>query len=138
MRLLCFHAKRFSWRPFERVLAEAPAAVASPAVVRAVVAFIHVEATDLDAGRAASVFRQALKHLKWLANKRELRAIVLHSFAHLGGESAAPAAAHQLLLQLAQRLTDNGYTAAVTPFGYANEWELDVFGDGGAKVWKEI
>jgi hypothetical protein len=97
-----------------------------------------VEAADLQPERDASVFRQSLKHLKWLANRRALRSIVLHSFAHLGGESAAPEAAHDLLLRLADRLRATGYETAVTPFGYSNEWELEVFGEGSAKVWKTI
>ena len=138
MRLLCFQARRFAWRPFEPTLASAPRTAAAQSVDQAVVAFIHVEDADLDPARAASVFRQALKHLKWLANKGELRTIVLHSFAHLGGAGAEPAAAQQLLQRLADRLSANGYATAITPFGYSNEWELDVFGAGSAKVWKEI
>lgn len=138
MRLLCFQAKRFAWRPFEQTLDSAPAATEAQTVVDAVVAFVHVEAADLLPERAASVFRQVLKHLKWLANKRELRIIVLHSFAHLGGEGASPAAAHEMLAQLAERLSTTGYVTTVTPFGYSNEWELEVFGEGSAKVWKVI
>ena len=34
------------------------------------------EVADTDPEREASVFRQTLKHLKWLANKRGLRVIV--------------------------------------------------------------
>lgn len=138
MRLLCFQVRRFAWRPFEPTLDAPPPAAAAQSVAQSVVAFVHVEAADLDPARDASVFRQALKHLKWLANKRELRSIVLHSFAHLGGTSAQPSAAQDLLLRLAERLSANGYATAVTPFGYSNEWELEVFGEGGAKVWKTI
>lgn len=138
MRLLCFQAKRFAWRPFEQTLDAVPAATDGQAAVHAVVAFVHVEVGDLLAEREASVFRQTLKHLKWLANKRELRTVVLHSFAHLGGESASAAAAHEMLVRLAERLSANGYVTAVTPFGYSNEWELEVFGEGSAKVWKAI
>lgn len=138
MRLLCFQAKRFAWRAYEPTLDSAPAATEAESVVAAVVAFVHVEAADLLAERAASVLRQALKHLKWLAHKRGLRTVVLHSFAHLGGEGALPAEAHALLMRLAERLSANGYKTAVTPFGYSNEWELEVFGEGTAKVWKVI
>src|SRR5688572_31719295 len=41
--------------------------------------------------RSTSVVRQSLKHIKWLANKRALKHIVLHSFTHLGGDTASPA-----------------------------------------------
>jgi hypothetical protein len=84
------------------------------------------------------VFRQTLKHLKWLANKRELHTVVLHSFTHLGGDSAEPAQAEVFLDRLAQRLAETGYRAHVTPFGWLNEWDLCVHGESLAKVWKQL
>ena len=104
----------------------------------AVVAFAHVEAADVDPQRDASVVRQALKHLKWLANKRGMRTVVLHSFTHLGGDSAEPQAAQTLLTRLADRLRESGYAAHITPFGWFNEWDLSVHGESLAKVWKQI
>ena len=76
MRLLCFQAKRFWWKTFEKTLPEAPEQEVEHEVCEAVVAFVHVEAADAEPGREASVFRQALKHLKWLANKRDFRTVV--------------------------------------------------------------
>ena len=70
MKLLCFQAKRFWWKTFEKTLPEAADQDVEAEVRDAVVAFVHVEAADVDAERDASVFRQTLKHLKWLANKR--------------------------------------------------------------------
>lgn len=138
MKMLCFQAKRFWWKTFEKTLAEAPDQEVETEVREAVIAFVHVEALDLVPERDASVFRQALKHLKWLANKRALRVVVLHSFTHLGGESAPPAGAAGFLERLRSRLTENGYETHVTPFGYFNEWDLSVYGDSLAKVWKQI
>ena len=138
MRLLCFQAKRFWWKTFEKTLADAPTWEVEAEVHDAVVAFMHVEVGDADPVREASVFRQTLKHLKWLANKRELRVVVLHSFTHLGGDSAEPAAAQAFLERLAQRLGETGYTTHITPFGYFNEWDLSVYGESLAKVWKQI
>ena len=138
MRLLCFQAKRFWWKPFERTLPDAPALEAAVEVRDAVIAFVHVERSDTEAERDATVFRQTLKHLKWLANKRGLRTVVLHSFTHLGGDSAEPAAAHALLTRLADRLRETGYATHVTPFGWFNEWDLSVHGESLAKVWKQI
>ena len=138
MKLLCFQAKRFWWKPFERTLPDAEEHDAAVEVRDAVVAFIHVELADADPERTDSVFRQALKHLKWLANKRSLRTVVLHSFTHLGAASADPQAAHGLLLRLAERLREIGYETHVTPFGWFNEWDLSVHGESLAKVWKQI
>jgi hypothetical protein len=138
MRLLCFQAKRFWWKPFEQTLADAPDPGGEREIHDAVVAFVHVELADTEAAREASVFRQTLKHLKWLANKRDLRTIVLHSFTHLGGESAGAEAAHAVLTRLAARLGETGYETHVTPFGWFNEWNLSVHGESLAKVWKQI
>ncbi|MDX2167084.1 MAG: threonyl-tRNA synthetase editing domain-containing protein [Deltaproteobacteria bacterium] len=138
MRLLCFQVRRFAWKPFECALADAVDAPAGAEVGEAVVAFAHVEPADVEGEAAASAFRQALRHLKWLANKRQLRVVVLHSFAHLGADGAAPAAAQALLERLAGRLSETGYLTYVTPFGWSNEWEISVHGESLAKVWKQI
>jgi len=135
MRLLTFLARSFAWQPYSQTLPEAGPATAG-AVTEAVVAFIQVEAADR--ARRESVFRQALKHLKWLANKRGMRTIVLHTFTHLGGENADPAFAQGLLTDLAARLTATGYQVAMTPFGWFCSWQLDVYGESLAKVYKAI
>ncbi|HNS03194.1 MAG TPA: threonyl-tRNA synthetase editing domain-containing protein [Anaerolineae bacterium] len=136
MKLLSFQAKRFWWRSFSKTLESVDDVAVEQEVFDAVVAFYQVEAAD--AAQRASVFRQTLKHLKWLANKRELRTIVLHSFTHLGGENAEPDFAHHLIEELAARLRETGYQVWITPFGYFNEWDLSVYGESLAKVWKQI
>ena len=138
MRLLCFQARRFGWKTFEKTLPDAPDRDADEQVGEALVAFVHAEAGDDAPDRAASVRRQTLKHLKWLANKRELRTVVLHSFTHLGGNSAAPERAAAVLEEIREKLSGSGYDVHVTPFGYLNEWSIDVHGESLAKVWKEI
>jgi hypothetical protein len=104
----------------------------------AVVAFIHAETQDAQEQRKNSVQRQTLKHIKWLANKRQLKNVVLHSFAHLGGETAAPEFAESFMIMVAERLRESGYRVWITPFGYFCEWDLSVYGESLAKVWKEI
>ncbi len=136
MKLLTFQAKRFWWRSFSKTLESADDVAVEQEVFDAVVAFYQVEASD--AAQRASVFRQTLKHLKWLANKRELRTVVLHSFTHLGGENADPDFARELSEELAARLRETGYDVWITPFGYFNEWDLSVYGESLAKVWKQI
>ena len=138
MRLLCFQAQRFAWRPFAATVAEAAPPGEPTEVRKALVAFVHVERADVEGERAESTFRQALKHLKWLANKRALRIVVLHSFTHLGGDGAPAAAAQALLEALAARLSDGGYAPRVTPFGWLHDWDLAVHGESLAKVWKQI
>jgi hypothetical protein len=107
-------------------------------VREAAVVFLHAEATDEAPERRSAVLRHTLKHVKWLANKKELKNIVIHSFTHLGAAAAAPSVAQAFISDLADRLVDTGYQVSTTPFGYSCEWELHVYGDSLAKVWKEI
>jgi len=138
MKLLCFQAKRFRWKTHSKTLPQAADTEIEAEVRQAVVIFIHAEASDAEESRTSSVQRQSLKHIKWLANKRELKNIVLHSFTHLGGDTAAPAFAESFITTLSQRLGETDYKVSTTPFGYFCEWDLEVFGDSLAKVWKEI
>ena len=138
MRILAFQAERFAWQPFSRTLDDADEHPPGGEVHEAVVAFVHVESFDLDEAHAPSIFRRALKHLKWLANKRKLRRFVLHSFAHLGGDNANPRDALDLLQRLQARLEGTGYEVWMTPFGWFCSWTLSVYGDSLAKVYKAI
>lgn len=138
MRLLCFQAKRFRWKTHSKTLADVPDYDVDEQIEDSVVVFFHAEVSDGEETRRHSVLRQSLKHVKWLANKRSLRNIVLHSFAHLGGQTAPPNIAEPFINALAQRLREAGYQVRITPFGYFYEWDLSVYGESLAKVWKEI
>ena len=76
MRLLMFQAKRFWWKSFSKTLDDVEDVQAEVAVTDAVVVFMHVEAKD--AAARDEVFRKTLKNVKWLANKREFKRVVLH------------------------------------------------------------
>jgi hypothetical protein len=56
----------------------------------------------------------------------------------LGGAMAAPHIVENFINGLAMRLEETGYAVWKTPFGYFCEWDLSVYGDSLAKVWKEI
>jgi len=138
MKLLCFQAKRFRWKTHSKTLPDVPDQDLEEEVAEALVVFVHAEASDAESERSASIARQSLKHIKWLANKRSLKNIVLHSFTHLGGATAPPAIAESWIDRAAARLRENGYQVWTTPFGYFCEWDLRVYGESLAKVWKEI
>jgi hypothetical protein len=138
MKLLCFQAKRFRWKTHSKTLAEVPDQQIEQEVAETLVVFLHAETADVGLDRENSVLRQTLKHVKWLANKRELKNVVLHSFTHLGGATAEPAFAESFMSTLSERLRGTGYRVWTTPFGYFCEWDLSVYGESLAKVWKEI
>lgn len=139
MKLLTFQARHFAWTPHTPGLPEAHAALVEPdpqpgALTECVVAWLHVEASD--AADEARAFKKTLKHIKWVANKRGLRAIALHVFAHLGGDNAEPAFARAFVERLAERLRGTGYAVETTPFGWFCGWQLDVYGESMAKVFR--
>ena len=138
MRLLCFQAKHFRWKTHSKTLPEVPNLEAAEDMADGLVIFIQAEAADTSEQHRDSVRRKALKHIKWLANKRDMKNVVLHSFTHLGGDTAEPGFAEPLIQSIADRLNQSGYQVQITPFGYFCEWDLSVYGESLAKVWKEI
>jgi hypothetical protein len=136
MKLLMFQAKRFRYRTFEKTLETVPDLDLEEAVTEAAVIFLQAEARDEE--NPEPVFSKTLKNIKWLANKRGLKKVVLHSFTHLGGETAPPEFARAFLERLADRLQGTGYQVWITPFGYVCEWDLSVHGESLAKVFKAL
>ena len=136
MKLLMFQAKRFRFRTFEKTLELVPDLDLEEEILEAAVIFLQVESRD--AADRDSVFSKTLKNIKWLANKRGLKKVVLHSFTHLGGETATPEFAQPFLEQLAERLRSVGYAVWITPFGYVCEWDLSIYGESLAKVFKAL
>ncbi len=138
MKLLCFQAKSFRWKTHSKTLAQVADQDVEEQIVDAVVVFVHAEQSDEEAVKKNSLLRQTLKHVKWLAHKRNLKNIVIHSFTHLGGETSSPDFAESFINAIAQRLRESSYRVWTTPFGYFCEWDLSVYGESLAKVWKEI
>lgn len=136
MKLLMFQAKRFWFKSFSKTLEQVEDAAVEQEVLDAAVIFVHAEAGDEE--KHDSVFPKMIKNIKWVANKRDLKNVVLHSFTHLSSSSAAPEFAQRTLDEAAERLRGTGYTVVCTPFGYFCEWDLSVFGESLAKVWKEL
>jgi hypothetical protein len=136
VKLLMFQAKRFWFRSFSKTLESVEDVSVEQELNDVAVIFIHAEATD--EGQRDNVFPKMLKNIKWIANKRELRNIVLHSFTHLSESNASPEFAQALIAEAAERLEKTGYAVACTPFGYFCEWDLSVFGESLAKVFKDL
>jgi len=138
MKLLTFQVRRFWWKSFSKTLPEVEDIDIEDEVGDAVVVFFHGEKSDEDPEQTTRVFRKALKHIKWVANKRECKTVVLHSFTHLGGETGSPEYAQSFIQDMSKRLEDTGYVVRSTPFGYFCAWNIDVYGESMAKVFKAI
>jgi hypothetical protein len=138
MKLLTFQAARFAWKSHVVTLPELADPASEESASDAVVVFAHLEARDAQPESRDRTLRHAHKHVKWLANKRELKRVVLHSFTHLGGADAPADFARAWLRELGDKLRANGYDVRATPFGWSCAWELAVHGEPIAKVWKEL
>ncbi len=136
MKLLMFLAKQFTFRPFEKTLAEAGDGGSEVQVADAAVIFVHSEPQD-EAG-PGGLETKFVKNVKWIAGKRGFQNIVLHSFTHLAEASASPQFAEAFLQNAATRLRNTGYQVVLTPFGWVCEWELAVHGESLAKVFKSL
>jgi hypothetical protein len=136
MKLLMFLAKQFTFRPFEKTLPDAGDGGGEVQLTDAAVVFVHAEPQDET--DAAGLETKFVKNVKWIAGKRELKNIVLHSFTHLAEASASPQFAETFLQSAAMRLRNTGYQVTLTPFGWVCEWELSVFGESLAKVFKSL
>ncbi len=136
MKLLMFQSPHFRYRSFRKTLDAAEDREVDQAVHGAVVIWLHAEPEDEP--HRAKVLLRIVKNIRWLANKRGLRNVVLHSFTHLAETKAEPAFAQALLDETRARLERSGYAVWVTPFGYTCEWELAVYGESLAKVFKAL
>ncbi len=136
MKLLMFLAKQFTFRPYEKTLPEAGDGGGEVQVTDAAVIFVHSEPQD--EAPLSGLETRFVKNVKWIAGKRGFKNIVLHSFTHLAESSASPQFAEIFLQSAAARLRNTGYQVTLTPFGWVCEWDLSVYGESLAKVFKSL
>ena len=136
MKLLMFLARQFTFRPFEKILPEAGDGGDEVRVSEAAIVFVHSEPQD--EADSSGLETKFVKNVKWIAGKRGSKNIVLHSFTHLAGSSASPQFAEAFLQNAAARLRNTGYQVTLTPFGWVCEWDLSVYGESLAKVFKSL
>ncbi|MFQ5938144.1 MAG: threonyl-tRNA synthetase editing domain-containing protein, partial [Acidiferrobacterales bacterium] len=116
MKLLMFQAQHFRFRSFLKTVPDAADHDVDEEISEVAVIFVHAEAEDEP--RRDKMLGTALKNIKWIANKRELRNVALHSFTHLSTSRATPEFAQAFLEDLGDRLKTAGYAVWLTPFGY--------------------
>jgi hypothetical protein len=135
MRVLFWYCDRFDWTPAMKTLPDTPEA--EPAKnENAVVAFVHIEPGDVEAGSSAET--KLVKNAKWLVRKWENTRVVLHSFTHLGEEKAEAGKAQSLLDRAQKRLEKAGYSVVQTPYGYFLDLAIKAPGHPLARVYKEF
>lgn len=135
MRVLFWYCDRFAWKPSMQTLEDAPEPTTEDHE-NVVVAFVHVEPCDVEAGSSAET--KLVKNAKWLARKWEIQRVILHSFSHLADEKADPVQAKALLDRARKRLQDAGYETIQTPYGFFNDLELKAPGKPLARIYKSF
>jgi hypothetical protein len=135
MKLLMFLASHFAFRPYAQMWAEAGEGSEVQAS-EAVIVFVHNEPADEDV--PSDLETKFVKNVKWIAGKRGFKNVVLHSFTHLAEASASPEFARGFIESAAARLQNTGYQVQVTPFGWVGAWDLSVYGESLAKVFKSL
>jgi threonyl-tRNA synthetase len=137
MRLLIWHVDSFLAEPTERgrskIADEAPKAVS---VSDGLVVFAACEKRDEPEPEA--VAERATAAIVEVAKQLGVRAVVLHSFAHLFVELSTPALAKRILDSLETQLAGDDYTVLQTAFGWFNRLEMKAKGHPLSRVARQV
>jgi hypothetical protein len=98
--------------------------------------WIHSEAADIS--NRAGVLRKMIKNIRWLAQKVSCNRVILHSFAHLDESKADPEFASDLIVEVVDKLSQQGFEVHTVPFGHFFEFDMHVKGPSLAKVFKQF
>ena len=135
MKVLFWYCDQFAWTPSMKTLEEVPDQDPQSRE-KVVVAFIHVEPSDVENGSSAET--KLVKNCKWLARKWDVTTILLHSFSHLSEEKADPQKAIELFDRAQDRLVKAGYDASQTAYGYFNDLSIEAPGHPLARIFKSF
>jgi threonyl-tRNA synthetase len=128
VRLLILHVDRFAYTVTDAARSPLREAVAAPTHEsrEALLALAAVEREDEAA--PATVARLAAEELVSVAEQLRVERVVLHPFAHLFGDLAAPAVAVAVLDAAAAHLTAAGLAVHRSPFGWFTRWDMQAKG----------
>jgi|DewCreStandDraft_1066081.scaffolds.fasta_scaffold00275_13 threonyl-tRNA synthetase len=140
MRFLIWHVDSFRSTVTQRgrspLVEEVPPEGRTTEVGEALLVLASVERGD--EGAPQTVAEGAAAEIDALARQLKVGTIVLHSFAHLFAELAAPATAVEVLDLLRERLQQRGYVVARTPFGWFNTLEIKAKGHPLSRVARTV
>ena len=128
MRLLILHVDRFAYTVTDaaRSPLREPVGAATHESREALLALAAVERAD--EAEPATVARLAAEELVGVARQLHVERVVLHPFAHLFGDLAAPPVAVAVLDGAAAHLVAAGLAVHRSPFGWFTRWDLQAKG----------
>jgi hypothetical protein len=138
MRLLILHADRFAYTVTEATRSRLREEVveATYTVADALLALASVEQGDAVAPDEAA--ERAAAEIAGLARQLGVARVVLHPFAHLFGEPAAPGVAVAVLDATKARLEAAGLGVHRSPFGWFTRWDLQAKGHPLSRVGRIV
>jgi hypothetical protein len=138
MRLLILHVDRFAYTVTDAARSPLREEVHEHgyAVEEALLALASVEQGDEAA--PAEVAERGAAELERLARQLGVARVVLHPFAHLFGELAAPAVAVAVLDATKARLEGAGLVVHRSPFGWFTRWDSQAKGHPLSRVGRIV
>ncbi|MCL4424554.1 MAG: threonyl-tRNA synthetase editing domain-containing protein [Firmicutes bacterium] len=138
MRFLALHVDHFRSEITEkgRTRLIEPAEPKVSETGEALVLLVSVEKGDEPAPKEVAV--KAAGEISTLASQLGVQTIVLHPFAHLFAELAAPPIAIEIMDQTRCTLSEKGYQVVRTPFGWFNTLEIKAKGHPLSRVARRI
>lgn len=137
MRLLIWHVDAFLAEPTER--GRSKVADTEPQAVHladGLVIFAAAEKTDESDPSGAAA--RATEAIEQVARQLGAKSVVLHSFAHLFTELAAPAVARAILAETQTLLEARGFTVQQSAFGWFNRLEMRAKGHPLSRVARQV
>jgi len=126
---------KFSFNPTIKTIETMPDHIGKMNFENIQAAFIQVEKKDEE--NETAVKKKLLKNLKWIAGKKNIKHIILHSFAHLSESKAEPSFTN-IFDDIDERLTNSGFQVEQTPFSYFLDLEIDAPGYSLVRVFKDL
>jgi threonyl-tRNA synthetase len=138
MRLLILHVDRFAYTVTDAARSRLREDVVEPThvVEEALLALASVE--QVDAAAPDEVAARASAEIARLAEQLHVTRVVLHPFAHLFGELAAPAVAVAVLDATKAHLVAAGFEVHRSPFGWFTRWDLQAKGHPLSRVGRIV
>ena len=137
MRLLIWHVDGFNAEPTER--GRSKVADAEPRTISIGEGLVVFAATEqADEAEPGAVAGRAAQAVAEMAKQLGVRAVVLHSFAHLFVELSTPEAAQHVLTATQIQLEAEGYNVEQTAFGWFNRLDIQAKGHPLSRVARQV
>ena len=127
MRMLLLHASRFGYKVTGKAIENPEEDVdKSGDFGEVLVSFVTVERND--GMNLEAVINNAVSSIAEVAERVNVKRIVIYPYAHLSSELASPSVAMRLIRMLSERLKEEGFEVWRSPFGWYKRFYVEVKG----------